>query len=307
VTYQPTPMSVFQALGKTPVTIIRTSPGGQPAIHAVTTATGAFTANIPAQHATGNWTASAGGTALLDLATTKLTLHVQLPTDFRQVKIALSAFKALSVKACLNVTSPGGSPTPIDPSITLQYARSAKGPWKKLRTIKPTAGIAYCAAGSTIWQVTLGAPVANAYYRVSFAGDSGLQAAVSPAAHRWRHLTKITSFSISPHRVAVKGAVTVKGRLWHNTGSWHPYAGHKVVILFEYQGSWYFYQDEPRTNSLGYFSGRFTVYVTSPWIAQFDGDTTDFGTASKRIDVTVTSAAALSVPRGGPADPQRLR
>jgi hypothetical protein len=307
VEYRPTVTGAYRPLRGTTVMIARTTPAGQP-IKAVTKADGTFTARIPAQKTSGSWTASAGGTTLLKPAKSKtMTLNVQLATSFKRVKIGLSAFKALSVKACLSVTSPGGAQKSFGSSITLEYASSAKGPWKKLRTIKPTTGIAYCSTGSPIWQVTVAAPVANGYYRLGFGGNSGLQRATSPAVHRWRRLTKITSFSITPHRVRAMGAVTVKGRLWHHTSSWLPYAGHKVVILFRYRGEWFFYQDEPRTNSRGYFSGRFTVFVTSPWIAQFDGDPTDYASATRRIDLTVTSSAARSLPRGGFAAARPLR
>jgi hypothetical protein len=308
VEYRPTATGAYQPLRGTTVTIARTTPAGQSPIKAVTKADGTFTAAIPAQKTAGSWTVSAGGTALLKAAKSKpMTLNVQLATSFKRVAIGLSAFKALSVKACLSVTSPGGSQKSFGSSITLEYASSAKGPWKKLRTIKPTTGIAYCPTGSPVWQATLAAPVPNGYYRLGFGGSSSLQRVTGRAVHRWRRLTKITSFSISPHRVRAMGAVTVKGRLWHHTSSWQPYAGHKVVILFRYRGEWFFYQDEPRTNSRGYFSGRFTVFVTSPWIAQFDGDTTDFASATRRIDLTVTSSAARSLPRGGFAGARPLR
>jgi hypothetical protein len=308
VEYRPTATGAYQPLRGNTVMIARTTPAGQSAIKAVTKADGTFTARIPAQKSAGSWMVSAGGTALLKPAKSKpMTLNVQLATSFKHVEIGLSAFKALSVKACLSVTSPGGSQKSFGSSITLEYASSAKGPWKKLRTIKPTTGIAYCSTGSPIWQVTLAAPVANGYYRLGFGGSSSLQRVTGRAVHRWRRLTKITSFSITPHRVRAMGAVTVKGRLWHHTSSWLPYAGHKVVILFQYRGEWFFYQDEPRTNSRGYFSGRFTVFVTSPWIAQFDGDTTDYASATRRIDLTVTSSAMRSLPRGGLADPRPLR
>jgi hypothetical protein len=307
VSYEPAGASKFQPLAGTTVTLARSSPAGQPSISVVTKANGGFTANIPAQRVTGRWTVSAGGTTLLQVAGKNLTLNVQLPTGFRQVTMGLSAFRVLTVKSCLNVTSPGGDKDSVTAPVTLQYASRAKGPWKKLRTIAATRGGGpYCAAGTSSWQASVTAPLASAYYRLSFGGNSGLQAATSAALHRWRYATKITGFSITPRRVAAKGAVTVSGRLWHNTGAWHPYAHRKVGILFFFQGTWYIYQDEPVTNSRGYFSGRFTVYASSPWITQYDGDATNFGSASPRITITVTNTAVLMVPHGGRRDPQRV-
>jgi hypothetical protein len=307
VSYEPAGSTKFQALGGTKVTLARTAPAGQPNISVVTKANGSFTASIPAQHATGKWTVSAGGTALLEVAQQPLTLNVQLPTAFRQVAIGLSAFRVLSVKACLNVTSPGGNRDSLTVPVALQYASRPRGPWKSLRTIDASrGGHPYCAAGTSSWQTAVTVPLANAYYRLSFAGDPGLQASASPPVHRWRYPTRITKFNITPRSVAAKGAVTVSGRLWHDTGSWHPYAHRKVGILFRFQGNWYIYQVEPETNSGGYFSGRFTVYVTSPWLAQYDGDTTNFGAESPRITVTATSTAVVMVPHG-PGDPLLAR
>jgi hypothetical protein len=49
---------------------------------------------------------------------------------------------------------------------------------------------------------------------------------------------------------------------------------------------------EPRTNAGGYFSGRFTVYVTAKWRAMYGGDKTHFSCNSSQIKVTVTGPAA---------------
>jgi hypothetical protein len=300
VTYQPDPVDPagpFVPLAGTTVTIQGSAPGSKP-ITTVTNASGDFTATLPKQTATGTWTVSAGGGPLLEQQQKTLTLHVQLPTAFRQVSISLNAFRQLSIKACLNVTSPGGSEVATDPSVTLQYARSAKGPWKKLQTVKPLNGIEYCKSGPTIWQSTATAPVANGYYRLSFAGNSGLESASGSAHHRWRYQTKITSFKITPRTVAAQGTVTVSGRLWRHTKSWHPDTGRKVVVLFRYQGQWFFYTHEPKTNSRGYFSGLFTVFVTSKWIAQYNGDKTHYASATKQLKVTATSGGNSRLIRG---------
>jgi hypothetical protein len=306
VRYNPDPSDPAgpdQPLPGTPVTIQSSQPGSAP-ISVLTDDDGEYTANLPRQTVTATWTISAGGTPTLELAQQTLTLDVLVPTGFRQVVISVSAFRELNVKACLNVTSPGGSEVATDSPVTLQYAPAAKGPWKKLRTIKPRDGIEYCKQGTSIWQASVVAPLANAYYRLSFAGNSILESSTSSGLHRWRYRTKITAFKISPRRVTAMGAVTVSGRLWRHTRSWRPYAGRKVVILFRYHGRWFFYEHKPRTNWRGYFSGLFTVYVTSHWIAQYDGDKKHFASATKQLKVTVISGSggrpvrrAAAVPR----------
>jgi hypothetical protein len=299
VTYQPGSADPAQPLAGVTVTIARSVPAGQPEIKVVTGSQGQYTASIPAQKDAGTWTVRAGGTALLEEAVKSLKLYVRLPTTFRQVKIALSAFRVLTVKACLNVTSPGETRDSVTDSVTLQDERSTKGPWRNLQVVPATeGGTAYCHYGKSSWRATVLAPVANARYRLSFAANQGLQAAATKAVHLWRYPTRITSFKITPRRVAANGVVTISGRLWHDTTSWHPYARHKVAILFRAQGKWYIYQSEPVTNSGGYFSGRFTTRVTAKWLAQYFGDKRDFVSASPLIKVTVTNSAAVPPTRG---------
>jgi hypothetical protein len=151
-----------------------------------------------------------------------LPVTVQLPTAFRQVTVSLSALRELSVHACLNVTSPGGSHHSVLAAVTLQHAPTAKGPWRKLRSIPAAKGSSYCRSGTSAWHATVLAPAANGYYRLRFAGNSGLQPSVSRVVHRWRYPTRITSFTVTPRRVTVKGAITISGRRWRHTTSWRP-------------------------------------------------------------------------------------
>jgi hypothetical protein len=290
LSYEPLGTKSFVVLTGATVTL---AAAGQKHVTAVTNAKGAFTASLPAQHAKTTWTVSAGGTALLEVAAKSLPLSVQLPTEFKKVSLSLGPFRGLSVKACLNVTSPGSTGAEIIEPVILQYAGAAKGPWKKLATILPhenTAG--YCAAGTPVWLGSPTVPVTNGYYRLSFSGTPGLQPASTAAAHRWRYATRVTGFKVTPHQVGYKGAVTVSGRLWHNTGSWHPYAGRAVQVVFQVGSSFFVYTGEPKTNSGGYFSGRFTVQETAQFLGQYAGDKTDFGSASAAVKVTVTGSKA---------------
>jgi hypothetical protein len=282
-------------LANAAVTIARAAPPGQGELHAVTNAAGHFSVPVPRQTVTGNWTVTAGGGSLLRQARQDLTLTVRQETGFRHVSIVLGAFKTLTVRACLIVSSQGSPGKPVIAPIALQYSRKAKGtPWRTLATIRPVSGVSYCPNGSPVWQATVNAPAPSAYYRLDFAGTQSLEADNTGPVDRWRDLTRITSYTVTPRRVAANGAITISGRLWRRTTSWHPEAGRRVAIQFKYLGVWYQFQFEPRTNSRGYFSGRFTVYVTSTWIAKFFGDKTHFGCVTSGVKVTVTSHKSSS-------------
>jgi hypothetical protein len=211
----------------------------------------------------------------------------RLPTSLRRVQLTLNPFRDLTVKACLVVAGSTASGAASTDSVTLQYKARASGPWRALRTIEPASGSAYCPAGSPVWQGAVIAPLASAYYRLSFAGTPALRGCVSRVVHRWRHLTRISPLQITPRRVAPKGAVTISGRLWRHDGSWRPYAHRKVAILFRYRGAWYRFAYEPRTNSRGFFTGRFTASVSARWLAEFYGAKLEFASVSRLITVTV--------------------
>jgi hypothetical protein len=300
VQYKPGPAESFQPLAGTTVTLNDFQPGS-PQVTVVTGPLGTFTASLPKVTADEDWTVQAGGGPFLDPAAQNLAVNVLLPTALRHVKMVLSTLAALSVQGCLAVTSPGGAGVSPTSTITLQDARGAAGPWKKLATIRPVfSGVSsYCGAGMSVWQTTVTTPLANGYYRLSFAGNSGLQPSVGEVLHRWRHLTRITSFTITPHRIAANGAVTVSGRLWRDTSSWHPYASRKIVIMFTWHRKLYYFLHELRTDSAGYFSGRFALNVTAAWTAQYDGDKTHFASASPAIKIIVSNAAAMPMLRGG--------
>lgn len=279
----------LKPLAHAKVTISRVSQPGKPST-VTTDAKGNFTAAERRLTIGGSWTVTAGGTALLGKAEVMLALNVRQQTGFRHVELSLSADRRVAARGCLVVTSQGSPGRTVNSPVTLQYStRGSKGPWRKLATIRPEGGTKYCAAGSPVWRARLAAHSPNAYYRLRFAGSHGMQASSSKPVHLWRDSTKVTSFTVTPRQVAAQGAITISGRLWRHGGSWQPYANRKVAIQFQYRGKWYVFDFEPRTNSGGYFSGRFTVYVTAKWRAVYGGDKTHFSCTSSQIKVTVTN------------------
>jgi hypothetical protein len=127
----------------------------------------------------------------------------------------------------------------------------------------------------------------SGYDRLSFAGPAAPRPAASPAVPLRRDRTRITSFRVVPRQVRSGAAITISGRLWRHATTWRPYAWRHVVILFRYQGNWYYFLARPVTNALGYFGGRFTARVTARWIARYNGNATHFGSASRSVAVTV--------------------
>ena len=292
----------LKPLPSTTVTIARLSPPGQKKITTKTNAAGEFQARIPRQTATGTWAVTAGGTGLLGKALVTRTLAVHQTTGFKRTSIELSASGVLTVKTCLVDTSPGRSHTPVNSPIALQYGHGAKGRWKQLIAIEPTYGVPYCPDRSPLWTISVNAPDQNAYYRLRFAGTQTLRVSVSKVRHLWREDTRITDFKVSPRHVHAKGAITISGRLWRaattrhsksssDSGSWTPYAGRKVVIMFIYHGAAYAFSSKPKTNSEGDFSGLFTAYVTAKWLAQYNGDKTHFASSSPHVKVTVSGGS----------------
>ena len=78
------------------------------------------------------------------------------------------------------------------------------------------------------------------------------------------------------------------GRLWDWVNGWHSFAKQKIWILFHYQGTWYYFPAHPVTNSAGWFSGKFAVPVSAPWLAQYDGDGNYFGSYTGTISMHVS-------------------
>ena len=219
-------------------------------------------------------------------------VSVALPLKITGLKASLSPFAVLTLKGCL-VVGNGDFP----PGLTMRVESAAKtsGPWHVVASVHGV-GSSACGSGSARglpfdYQVTV--PMASAYYRLDYAGSPNFQPADSAAVHEAKTLTKITNFKISPRSVAKRKYVTVSGRLWRYAHGWRSMARQRIWILARYKNKWYYYAAKPVTNSAGKFSGRFQVYFSGPWLAEFMGSKAYFASASGRLTVTATSAAAL--------------
>jgi hypothetical protein len=273
-----------------------------PAVTVVTDVNGAFSAVLPDQAKSGTisvyFNYSNQFSLLLQQASRDLTLTVNQPTAIRLFSANLDSFARLSVKACLEITSPGGMNEQPNGVLDIMYSRNAAGPWRLLGKIWPSwNGTQYCPVAGANWEKTFIAPLANGYYRPVFTGSTGLLPSVGKVLHRWKYLTKITNFSVSPTSIARNGHVKVSGRLWKLGSRWLPYAGRRVMIIIKYRGVWYRYRGEPRTGSGGWFTGRFRAVVSGPLAAQYNGDATHFASISRLIRLTVSGSALNAVPR----------
>lgn len=178
--------------------------------------------------------------------------------------------------------------------VYLEYSATSTGPWKRLATFSELSN------GAVFDENKVAAPLPSAYYRARFVGAKDLDPAVSKVVKLWKYPTKITSFSVSPSTVAKGGHVTVKGRLWRHVGTWKPFGGSKILILFIYRKKVYAYRAEPTTSSAGWFTVRLQALVSAPWFAQYDGGQFYFASASARIPVTVTGSSPAGPGWTGP-------
>jgi hypothetical protein len=219
-------------------------------------------------------------------------VNVALPLTISGLQASLSPFAVLTLKGCLIA---GNGQLPPALTLRVESASKAAGPWKTLSTVhglgSTTCGTAPAKGLPFDYHVQV--PVASAYYRLAYAGSVNFEPAVSKVVHEAKTLTKITNFAISPRSVATGKYVTVSGRLWRYSKGWHPFARQKIWILARYKGKWYFYNHKPLTSSAGRFSGRFKVYFSGPWLAEFTGSATYFASASNRLTVTARTAAAV--------------
>jgi hypothetical protein len=254
---------------------------------------------------TDQWYVYAGGVPgdpFLDLLLSQAlvitpSVNVAVPVKITALRGSLSPFGVLTLAGCLGA---GGSAFPPALSLQAQYATKTSGPWHTLRTVHGLSGTS-CGSGSSLGQTfsyQVPVAVASAYYRLSYAGSSDYEPAVSGVLHEAKTLTRITSFHVSSRSVRKDGYITVSGRLWKYAKGWHPLARQRVWILFHYKGVWYYDGSKPLTNSSGRFSGRFRVYVSAPWIAEYMGGKTYFASATAQVTVKATSASSAgSIPQ----------
>jgi hypothetical protein len=281
--------------------VARTSPPGQGKLYAETNGAGKFSVDIPRQTVTGTWQATAGGADLLGPAAVTRNLIVRQTTGLEHVSLRLGPFGDVYVRACLVDTTPGLSRKQLYVPVSLEYARRAGGDWRAFASFSPTFRDDHCPAAGMAWFAKVAAPAHSGYYRLRFAGTDNLRVSVSPPVMLWRNETRITDFSVTPHRVHVHGGLSISGRLWrqvpngHGGFLWKPYSGHKIAIVFAIPHHAWAYTATPVTNSRGYFSGLFGADITAKYSAVYNGDKTHFGSVTAGIKITVVGGSAQIV------------
>jgi hypothetical protein len=254
-----------------------------------------------ADHGPGSWYVYAGGIpgsyflgqVLTQALAITRNVNVALPVSITKLRVSLSPFAVLTVSGCLIA---GESDIPPALPLQVEWAPKPAGPWHVLKTVHGL-GDNTCGSGPIYglpFSYEVPVTQASAYYRLAYKGSSDYLPAVSKAVHESKIVTEITNFTISPRSTARDDYVTVSGRLLKYTNGWHPLARQRVWIIFTYHRSVYYYPKHPLTSSNGSFSGRFQLYVTAPWVAEFLGSNTYFATVSKALKVRVSSAAAVS-------------
>lgn len=262
-------------------------PGASPQATAITGTDGQYTMSLPTTDGAGDWTVAVPANSYLAASTATLPLTVANPNFITGFRGTLNAFGVVTIAGCVGASTG---------TVNIQYAAKLGGPWHTLGRWKPAGGTS-CQNGAKIgteYSASYYARLGSAYYRVVYTANYNSQGVTSKAVHLARQFTKITSFKVSPRSVARHGKFTVSGRLWAQgkNGKWTPYAHRRLLIIFHYQGVYYRYAAEPKTNGSGRFSGRFPVLVTAPLFAQYNGDSTHFASATARITVRLKGAAA---------------
>lgn len=270
----------FFYFGEPPTATTTTGSGGKFSMPVPTTQTGAWSVEIPSSPY------FSGGQV-------NLQLNVAEPNRITSFRAKLDSFAVVSYSGCVSAQTG---------YVVLQYAAKRTGPWHTIGKTPAFTGTS-CTQGRGLGNEFSGqafARLAGAYYRTRYFATPTWQTAVSTSTFLHKFLTKITSFGVTPRSVGHNGTITVSGRLWANTkpGKWRPYPHRRVIVVFRFQGTWYRYPHAPETNASGRFSGSFTVYASSPFFAQYNGDSRHFASASKRIKVSaaaVASTATLSL------------
>jgi hypothetical protein len=264
-------------------------PGATPTATTVTGSKGTFSMPVPTT-SSNTWTVQSSGSEYFTSASANLPMTVAQRNYIQQFHASLNPFAIVGVRACV------GASTGL---VKAEYAAKARGPWRALGRLAYT-GIT-CTHGSGYgyeFAANLGAHLASAYYRVVYVASYQFQGAVTKSVHLSRLFTKITSFRVSPRHFSGGGHFHASGRLWAlgKNGKWKPYGNRKVIVVFKYQGTYYRERAEPKTNSAGWFSGRFPVYSSTPVFAQYNGDATHFASATKRVRITDSGSGAGARP-----------
>jgi hypothetical protein len=251
---------------------------GSPMATGTTNADGEFSIKLPNEQSGETLYVGSMATPGLSSVVTPVQLNVVYPTEITGFKVSLNDNWGLSVSGCLSVTFSNQSVFFYNASgLTVQYAATSNGPWKKLGTINRNESADYCANTGLEFTGSFTAPGNYAYYRVIYSGASG---ATSFAATRsksilaWRYADRITGLKVSPTTVNAGGKLTVKGTLQYYYKTWHNYSGQIIYIDLHPKGSgstWYWLV-RVKTNSKGQFSATFKDPISATWQAVFEGN-----------------------------------
>jgi len=221
-------------------------------------------------------------------------IMVDRQTSLSQFAASVSTSRTVSVHGCVGIAdlppSAGGG---VAGTVSIQYAGSKAGPWRRLGTISqlssPASGSCGIATVEAAFRGSFAVKLARAYYRASFAPKAGanLQGSVSPPVLAWKYLTKITSLKVSARRVAKGGKLTVSGHLLQDTKRWTPYARQLVQIVYRKRAAKNaFWIVKVTTNSAGKFTATFRDTFSATWSAFFPGNATNYDCSSAGIKVT---------------------
>ncbi len=275
--------------------------GFVPLATATTGADGSYTLTRPAD-GSGTLTVYAGGLPdsyyldqILAQATQNVTVSVKYPVSLTKFTASLSTIGVLSVSSCLSVAA---SDFPPLLPVQIQYATSPRGPWKALHTTHRALNDTTCGSvkgyGET-FTAQADVMVASAYYRPYYPGSSTYLSASTSSLHRWKYLTKITDFKVSPHHVAKGGKITVSGQLREYVHHWKDYAWQRVLILLRPKGSktWYWIY-KVKTGKTGRFTKTFTDPASATWSAEYLGGSTHFASGAIRVYVSRSGPASAA-------------
>jgi hypothetical protein len=276
--------------------------GGKPAITATTDKAGHFTAALPPQAVSMDWTVLAGGSQFLTSAAVALPLTVELPTVITGFQATLNQFWQVSVRGCLGLAPDTPGFVPSLKGLVIQYSPGPHGPWHALGAV-PDQKSYLCGNDGRTFTAVLPARRNYAYYRASFGGNAirppggsshdpatGFLPSLSAAKLAWKYADRFTDFKVTPHTVHKGGKLTITGHLESFFGGkWRNLVHQQVLIILKPQGSsTWFYIVKVSSGGEGLFSATFTDPVTATWSAEYLGDAKHLATVAPMVPVTLT-------------------
>ncbi len=282
------PGSVWQPLRGVQVVV---SVPGYPQSAPVTDSAGHYSATFTALYG-GSVPVDFNAVATGDFATypwlnpaqvTTRNLTTILPTSITQFSASVDPQGFVSVSGCVGIESlPYNTAFYGRNPVAIQYSTRPSGPWKllgkisQLGTNDTNCGIAELEAS---FAGSFPARLARAYYRAYFPGDSVQlwEPSASAARLAWKYLTMVSSFKVSPRRVAAGGHVAISGALLQQTSGWRAFAHQQILIIYRRPGqkTW-FWIVRTTTSSDGRFSATIKDTFSATWSAYYAGDSTHY-------------------------------